>query len=876
MEIDRIQAALATQFVGEDRRIVFWNDPDREFEETLATLDLGSALGPNQAPITLLRLDEHPALALKARLELEDPNGRYLLYSPGEPPPPDRDWLLDLRLYAGQFRADRASMLLGDLGLAQQSLRPHLAARAKFFASRERLERLKRLASASDTALDLDRKILAVLVKADQPEFFNVLISLCDAIPDAALDQSPPAWEEIARFGVQDAFWELVAIHFGYQDPVPSLKTLLLRLLVSDLAQALRGPLPEGLGHLRLPRQGLANAVVCLAQWRDSSRRGASYEALSAQVATALKLEHHLGALDIEALAEVKTCLLVEQIIARRLRDRVLETRHTLKPANLRALVAQRQDGYWANPALPDTPAAPRRALHAVYAALQAAADLFGLHNDTSGSLTYPQPADLIAAYTSGLYRFDQLYRRCCAAADAAEARGWDLLKGLRQEVEAVYGTGFLGALALAWNPHLEGGLLHQWCLPGLPNQQDFYAREVARVLAKGADRRVCVIISDALRYEAAQELTERLNGRYRIDAELSAQLGVLPSYTALGMAALLPHRTIEYADNGSPRVDGLPCASLEQRARILEPLPGLALKAETFMAMKKDEGRALLKPYRVVYVYHNQIDARGDAANTEDQTFAAVAQAIEELGDLVAKIVNSLNLNHLVITADHGFLFQETPPGDSDKNPLDTKPPGTVMAKKRYLLGRNLPDHPKAWHGSTAVTAGAGGEMEFWVPKGTNRFHFVGGARFVHGGAMPQEIVVPVIRVHHVKDVGKAAKTRTRAVGVSVLGTNFRITTNRHRFQLIQTEPVGERVKPLTLKVAIHDGDIPVSNVETLTFDSASTDMNQWQKSLSLTLEGRPFASKQVCQLILRDAETGVEEARYDVTIDLAFGNDF
>jgi hypothetical protein len=51
---------------------------------------------------------------------------------------------------------------------------------------------------------------------------------------------------------------------------------------------------------------------------------------------------------------------------------------------------------------------------------------------------------------------------------------------------------------------------------------------------------------------------------------------------------------------------------------------------------------------------------------------------------------------------------------------------------------------------------------------------------------------------------------------------------------------------------------------------------MNQWQKTLSLTLEGRRFASKQVCQLILRDAETGVEEARYDVTLDLAFGNDF
>jgi len=229
-----------------------------------------------------------------------------------------------------------------------------------------------------------------------------------------------------------------------------------------------------------------------------------------------------------------------------------------------------------------------------------------------------------------------------------------------------------------------------------------------------------------------------------------------------------------------------------------------------------------------------------------------------------------------ITLTADHGFLFRETPPGETDKNSLGEKPAGTLLAKKRYLLGRNLPENAKAYHGSTAVTAGAGGGMEFWVPKGANRFHFVGGSRFIHGGAMPQEVAVPVIRVQHVKDTGKAAKTKTRTVGVSVLGSNFKITTNRHRFQLIQTEPVGERVKPMTLKVGIYDGDDPVTNVETLTFDSTSPDMNQWKKTVSLTLEGRRFDSKKLFQLILRDAETGVEEARFDVTIDLAFTNDF
>jgi len=678
------------------------------------------------------------------------------------------------------------------------------------------------------------------------------------------------------KYGVQGAFWDLVASHFGYRDEAPTLKNLLIRLLVSDLAHACRSELPDGLKHLRLTRQGTANAVVCLAQWRDSSSRGASYEALSAAVAEALKLEHHLASLEIEDLAEVKTFLLVEKAIASQLRDRVLETAEAIKPEVIREIASRRQDGYWANSGLPDTQGAPRRALHAVYQALQTAADLFALRNERVGALSVPDAKALLSAYTGDLYRFDQRYRHFCEHADYAESRDWDILKSLRQRVETVYGNGFVTDLALEWNKHLEAGLLGLWRLDGFPNQQGFYEREVAHVLAKGPDRRVFVIVSDAFRYEAAQELTEQLNGKYRFDADLSAQLGVLPSYTGLGMAALLPHKVLEYNEGGAIRVDGLPCASLEQRGKVLESVQGVAVKAEPLMALKKDEGRAFVKPYRAVYVYHNQVDAVGDSASTEEQTFGAVRRAIDELADLTGKIINSLNGNHVLITADHGFLFQETPPGETDKNSLTSKPAGTLVAKKRYLLGRKLPGDPKAYHGSTAVTAGAGGDMEFWVPKGANRFHFVGGSRFVHGGAMPQEIVAPVIRVQHVKEAGKAAKTKTRTVGVSVLGSNFKITTNRHRFQLIQTEPVGDRVKPLTLKVGIYDGDDPITNVETLTFDSTSPDMNQWKKTVSLTLEGRRFGAKKVFQLILRDAETGVEEARFDVTIDLAFVNDF
>jgi uncharacterized protein (TIGR02687 family) len=386
----------------------------------------------------------------------------------------------------------------------------------------------------------------------------------------------------------------------------------------------------------------------------------------------------------------------------------------------------------------------------------------------------------------------------------------------------------------------------------------------------------VFVVISDAFRYEAAHELTQILNGTYRLEAELTSQLGVLPSYTALGMASLLPHQTLEYKDNGTVLVDGKPTVSLEQRSTVLSTVEGVAVRADELLAMKKEQGRAFVSGKRVVYVYHNRVDATGDSASTESDTFQAVRTALSEVADTVRYIINTLNGNYVLITADHGFLFTETAPGTPDKSKLATQPMGTVTAKKRYLLGHDLPESETVWHGTTLATAVAEGGMEFWVPKGANRFHFTGGARFIHGGAMLQEIVVPVVTVRHRKDKPVRGATRTKPVAVQVLGTNHKITAPQHRFALLQMEPVSERVKPVTLKVAVYEGDEPVTNVETVTVDSTSGNMDERQKWVRLVLQDQPYNKNIPYRLVLRDAETGIEQTRVDVIIDRAFADDF
>jgi uncharacterized protein (TIGR02687 family) len=868
-DTSRILQGLRHQFETEKHRIVFWHDTDQEFLETVGELDLEN--------ITLLRLDQTPALAVKQRLECTDTTGRYLLYAPFAEPAPEDDWLLGMRLYSGTFRADRASIQLAELGLGQsQVLREHLRQRSKFLASKERFARLTRLVQPGDDSTALDRKMLAVLLRADQAEPFVLLSVLFHdlASQNDSLAALPAIWEEVGKYGLDIPFWKLVEQSFGYKEDDPQLRRLLIRLLVTDFKHTLEGPLPVGLMHHTLPLAATHNVAVFLNQWRDSQSRGSSYDTLSEAVAATLQLDDHLVGLSAEALVGSFTYQGVEKRIATELRDQIVAATDILDTEAIRAVAARRLDGHWASESLPSLPTVPRRSFQALYTALVAAADLHQALRSYQGGFSFPNAPAMYRAYERELYRFDQLYRHFLEAAQVVHATGWDILKSLQERVEAQYAQGYLTPLGLTWGSFVESDLLTDWHLPDIANQQHFYSRAVAPVLEKGDIKRVFVIISDAFRYEAAQELAQVLNGRFRFRAELSSQLGVLPSYTALGMAALLPHTKLSYTPKGDVLADDKSTSGLDNRDSLLQRVGGAAIHADTLLAMKKDEGRAFIRDRRVIYIYHNKIDAIGDSASTEEGTFVAVRQAIEELTNLTRHVINSLNGSYVLITADHGFLFQSTAPTLLDRSELGEKPLETVVAKKRYLIGAQLPQASHVYTGRTETTAGATG-MEFWLPKGINRFHFTGGARFVHGGAMLQEIVVPLLTVRELEGAA-ADTTKTRSVSVHVLGNNLKATNHRFRVNLIQTEVVTERVKPVTLQIAIYAGDTPISSVETLTFESRSESIEERKKSVLLTLRAQRYDRTTPYHLILRGADDNIEMSRTEVTIDLAFDNDF
>lgn len=111
--------------------------------------------------------------------------------------------------------------------------------------------------------------------------------------------------------------------------------------------------------------------------------------------------------------------------------------------------------------------------------------------------------------------------------------------------------------------------MAEDWSLPGVRSQQSFYSSAIAPHIRKG--ERVFVIISDAMRYEVGVELAERLNAETIGDCDVSTLLGVVPSVTKLGMAALLPHRKLDFDVTGRVMIDDRDSSGLENRKKILE-----------------------------------------------------------------------------------------------------------------------------------------------------------------------------------------------------------------------------------------------------------------------------------------------------------------
>jgi len=169
----RLAESLRALFVNE--RIVFWCDNEGQFSGLIDSLELAD-------DVQVIKLEQVAVMAVKIQLERESATRRFLLYSTAPEPAPASDWLLDVRLRSKTYRADLASILIEDLGLASLTLVPYIRSRERFLAAEARRSRLKRLIESGDDANSLDRKMLAVLLRSEESDGLSIALRLLHSL----------------------------------------------------------------------------------------------------------------------------------------------------------------------------------------------------------------------------------------------------------------------------------------------------------------------------------------------------------------------------------------------------------------------------------------------------------------------------------------------------------------------------------------------------------------------------------------------------------------------------------------------------------------------------------------------------------------------
>ena len=235
---------------------------------------------------------------------------------------------------------------------------------------------------------------------------------------------------------------------------------------------------------------------------------------------------------------------------------------------------------------------------------------------------------------------------------------------------------------------------------------------------------------------------------------------------------------------------------------------------------MTTTQSRTIAKENSLIYLYHNGIDSTGDNAKTENRVFDAVEEEFEYIRRLLKKITNA-NGNNVIITADHGFLYQrkKIDPAfycDFDDSKASKNYGQIYKFNRRFVLGKNLTETESTVK-LNSNNPGISDETEVLIPKSLKRFRKHGsGVQFVHGGMSLQEIVIPVIKFN------KKRESDVSVVDVQIIKNINRITSNQTYISFFQTEAVTTKKALQNFKMGFYtQKDQLISSEVTFLFES-------------------------------------------------------
>lgn len=859
MDTDKVIQDLNRRFAAPlpefyKRRIIFWYDEDQEFMDKLDEIVLTDA--------KVVALTGHNTFQVKKLLSHDDLTGNYLVYSPFSYDEPDNNWLIDIELYSEEFRADLISIWMDEMSIpATPAMRKQVKKYRKYFNAKDRRLKIITQNKTAATPAQLHMAVMAAIcgLKDAQPGTILRKVFL------AGLNQEENAlYQELVNYEAKDAFWAMIAQGCGYYEEDASLGRLAMHLLLTASTRTMPTEYLAGLdSFISIPHQ--AYCYDFISEWLSSSENEQLYE-IARFVEEEARLPQRFAKLKVEELVNTECFPCINEIILTKLMTEIGD--HLIDVDTINATVEKRKTCVWYQP------------FENFYEGILQVANMQDFFKEHSGGFHTVEPKNVWKEYTDTYYKMDTYYRQfqLCfqKSLETSNLLLDDLFKLVVDKVEGLYTHWFLGQLGNNWSSVCADELAKYGRILEIPQQTDFYRSKVA-----SSDSRTFVIVSDALRYEVAATLAEQLRRETQSKVNLENMQSIFPSITKFGMAALLPHRELSVAMQGDTLAvlaDGQATAS-GYREKVLKAAnkDSVALQYKNIIGMKRLERSALVKGMNVVYIYHDTID---DASHHSDSAvFPACEKAIAELKNMVRIIVNEFGGTNIIITSDHGFLYTYSPLTEDDKvdktgfNSMD------VDYGRRHAImqkGAN-PDYlmPVKFLGGNT-------EYEGFAPRESIRIKMSGGGlNFVHGGTSLQEMVVPVIEYHFLRNDSmeyrrNKQKYDTKPVEVSILSANRKISNMIFSLNFYQKDAVGDNREAATYLVYFTDASgKQISDVQKIIADKTSDNGAERTFRCTFNLKQMKYSNMETYYLVIAD-ESGLQmPQREEFQIDIAFALD-
>ena len=860
MEFEKIIRELNQRFAEPlpefyKRRLVFWHDEEREFADRLDEITLDGA--------KIVALNGSNNFTVKKLLAHDDPYSNYLVYCPTAYEISEENWLLDMELYSEQFRADLVSIWMEELSAPDTpALRLSFKRYRKFLNARTRRDKIAAQRVTPATPAQLQAAIMAAIAGLKDAKPGAIIRA---ALAAGLQADSNSVWREFVNYGVDEAFWRMAAQGTGYEDENPGLGQFAAHLLLTAATRTLREKkfLYDFRALISSAHQSWCYDLV--SDWLRGWDNGSLYQ-IARDVEEELGLPERFMNLQAADLLETEVFPCVHEVILEKLMTDIRD--NEIDADAITNIVEKRRACAWYD------------GVRNYYDGVLQVANMRAFQKKHSAGFHTTEPAKLWKEYVTEYYLMDTYYREFHKSYSESlktyHQRLSDLFAHVMERAEGLYKNWFLNQLGSAWTNASADSLREYGYVPGVERQTDFYRREVA-----SADSRVYVIISDAMRYEVATSLAERLRRDTQAKVELKSMQAVFPTITKFGMAALLPHKalSVEMKSGKTERLavlaDGQ-STEANNRDKVLKAADSasVALKYRDIIGMKRVERQALVKGMNVVYIYHDTID---EAGHQETSVFSACDAAIEELKNMVRVITNEWSGVNIVITADHGFLYTYSPLTEDDKVDKATEKSEDIELGRRYAIMRKgaqsqylLP--VKFLDGNTNYDA--------FAPRENIRIKMNGGGlNFVHGGVSLQEMATPVIEYHFLRNQSKEYqknrdKYDTKPVEIVLLSASRKISNMSFFLDFYQKDAIGDNRKAAIYQILFTDSDgNPVSDTVKIIADKSDGNERNRVFRCKFNLKARKYSNTETYCLVITDGN-GLQR-REEFQIDIASAGD-